>query len=68
MYTNYSGLNCLVNNPLLGGRICRWLLLLQEYVFEVVVEPGHLNVGPDHLSQIETSKELKILEDGLLNA
>jgi hypothetical protein len=27
MYTDYSPLKYLVNKPLLGGRICRWLLL-----------------------------------------
>jgi hypothetical protein len=27
MYTNHSTLNYLVNKPILGGRICRWILL-----------------------------------------
>ena len=36
----YSALKYLVNKPLLGGRICRWLLLFQEYDSEVVVKPG----------------------------
>eukprot|EP00253_Pinus_taeda_P006350 PITA_06350 len=30
MYTDHSALKYLVNNPVLGGRICRWLLLFQE--------------------------------------
>jgi hypothetical protein len=50
MYTDHSALRYLVNKPVLGGRICRWLLLFQEYDFEVVVKPGKLNAGPDHLS------------------
>jgi hypothetical protein len=46
MYTNHSALIYLVNKPVLGGRICRWLLLFQEYDFEVIVKPRKLNAGP----------------------
>lgn len=42
-------------------------MLFQEYDFEVVVKPGHLNGGPDHLSQIEMTEEPTNLE-GLPNA
>jgi len=35
----YSVLRYLVNKLVLGGRICRWLLLFQKYDFEVVVKP-----------------------------
>ena len=49
MYTDHSALKYLVNKPVLGGKICRWLLLFQEFDFEVFVKPGRLNVGPDHL-------------------
>ena len=65
MYTDHSTLKCLVNKPVLGGRIYRWLLLFQEYEFEVVVKPGWLNARPDHLSRIETGKEPTSLEEGL---
>jgi hypothetical protein len=51
MFTDHSSLRYLVNKPVLGGRICRWLLLFQEFDFEVVVKPGRLNAGPDHLSR-----------------
>ena len=47
-YTNHQALKYLVNKPLHHGRICRRLLLFQEFEFEVVVRPGKLNVGPDH--------------------
>ena len=50
MYADHSMLKYLVNKPVLGGRICRWLLLFQEYDFEVIVKPGCLNAGPNHLS------------------
>jgi hypothetical protein len=31
MFTDHSVLKYLVNKPVLGGRICRWILLFQEY-------------------------------------
>jgi hypothetical protein len=42
MYTYQSTLRYLVNKPVLGGRICRWILFFQEYDFEVVVKPGKI--------------------------
>ena len=68
MYTDHSTLKYLVNKLVLGGRICRWILLFQEYDFEVVVKPGRLNAGPDHLSHIETGEEPTNLEEGLPDA
>ena len=53
---------------MLGGRICRWLLLFQEYDFEIIVKPGRLNAGPDHLSQIDSGEEPSNLDDNLLDA
>jgi hypothetical protein len=54
MYTNHSALKYLVNKPILGGIICRWMLLFQEYDFEVILKLGNLNARPDHLSWILT--------------
>lgn len=65
MYTDYSALKFLVNKLVLGGRIYRWLLFFQEYYFEVIVKPGRLNTGPDHLLRIETGEEPTNLEEGL---
>jgi hypothetical protein len=56
MFTDHSSLKYLVKKPVLGGRICRWLLLFQEFDFEVIVKLGKLNAGPDHLSRV-TNKE-----------
>jgi hypothetical protein len=53
MFIDHSVIKYLVNKPLLGARICRWLLLFQEYDFEIVVKPGKMNKGPDHLSRLE---------------
>jgi len=52
----------------LGQKICSWLLLFQEYDFEVIVKPGRLNAGPYHLSRIEIGEEPSSLEEGLPNA
>ena len=68
MYTDHFALKYLVNKPVLGGRICRWLLLFQEYDFEVVVNPECLNARPNHLSRIETGEEPTSLEEGLPDA
>eukprot|EP00253_Pinus_taeda_P006002 PITA_06002 len=68
MYTDHFALTYLVNKPVLGGKICRWLLLFQEYDFEVIVKSRQLNARPDHLSRIETSEEPSNLEEGMPNA
>ena len=68
MFTDYSALKYLVNNPVLGGKICRWLLLFQEFDFEIIVKLGHLNVGPDHLSWIDIGEEPTNIQDGLSDA
>ena len=53
---------------MLGGRICRWLLLFQEYDFEIIVKPGRLKAEPDHLSRIDSGEEPSNLEDNLPDA
>ena len=68
MYTNHSALKYLVNKAMLGGRICIWLILFQEYGFEIIVKPGRLNLGPDHLSRLESGEEPTSLDEGLPDA
>jgi hypothetical protein len=68
MFTDHSMLKYLVNKPVLGGRICRWILLFQEYDFEIIVKPGRMNKGPDHLSRLEHGEEPTSLEDTLSDA
>jgi hypothetical protein len=67
-FTDHSTLKYLVNKPVLGGRICRWLLLFQEFEFEVVVKPRKYNVGPDHLSRIKSGEASQSLDDELPDA
>jgi hypothetical protein len=68
MFTDHSALKYLVNKPVLGGRICRWLFLFQEYDFEIVVKPERMNKGPNHLSRLEHGKEPTSLDDTLPDA
>lgn len=65
MFTNHSALKYLINKPVLGENICRWILLFQEYDFEIIVKLGRLNAIADHLLCIENGEELTILEEGL---
>ena len=67
-FTYHSTLKYLVNKPVLEGRICRWLLLFQEFTFEVIFKLGRLNVGPDHLSWLETGENEGSLDDQLPDA
>jgi hypothetical protein len=39
-FTDHSTLKYLVNKPMLEGRICRWLLLFQDFSFEAIFKPG----------------------------
>ena len=68
MFVNNSALKYLVNKLVLGGRICRWLLLFQEYDFEIILKPRKLNVGPNHLSRITNGEEPKNLVDNFPDA
>jgi hypothetical protein len=62
---DHSMLKYLVNKTVLGGRICRWLLLSQEFKFEVVVKPCKHNVGPNHISRIYSMEVGGNLDDEL---
>jgi hypothetical protein len=68
MFTDHSSLKYLVNKPVLGGRICRWLLLFQEFDFEIIVKLGKLKARPDHLSRVTNGEEPMNLEDNFLYA
>jgi hypothetical protein len=68
MFIDHSTLKYLVKKPMLGGRICIWLLLFQEYDFDIIVKLGRMNKGPDHLSRLEHGEEPTNLEDALLDA
>ena len=67
MFTDHSALKYLVNKPVLGVRICRWILLFQEFDFEVIVKLGKLNAAPDHLWRVTNEEEPTNLEDNFPN-
>jgi hypothetical protein len=50
-HTDHDSLKYLVNKPDLSGRIARWILLLQEFDYEVVVKSGKANSNADFLSR-----------------
>jgi hypothetical protein len=68
MFTDHSALKYLVNKPVLGGRIFRWLLLFQEFNFEVIVKLGKLNAEPNHLLRVTNGEEPMNLEDNFSDA
>ena len=68
MFIDHSALNYLVNKPVLGGRRCRWLILFQEYDFEIIVKPGRLNLGPDHLLRLKSREDPTSLDESLPDA
>ena len=43
MFTNHFSQKYFVNKAILGGTIFIWLLLFQEYDFEIIVKLGRLN-------------------------
>ena len=67
-YTDHQALKYLVNKYLQHGRICRWLLLFQEFEFEVIIRLRKENVGPDHLSRVESSEDQTGINDDLPDA
>jgi len=64
-FTDNSALKYLVNKLVLKGRICRWLLLFLKFSFEVIIKPGKCNVGPDHLSRLESRESGREIYDQL---
>ena len=67
-YIDHQALKYLVNKPLHHGRIFRWLLLFQEFEFEVIIQPGKENVGPDHLSKVKSGEDPTGIDDDLPDA
>jgi hypothetical protein len=67
-FTNHSALKYLVKKPILEGRICWWLLMFQEFSFEVIIKHERCNIGPDHLSILESGESGGEIDDHLLDA
>ena len=67
-YVDHQSLLYLVNKPIIQGRISRWLLLLQEFIFKIVVRPEKSHVSADHLSRIKTGEPPEGVNDDFPNA
>jgi hypothetical protein len=67
-FTNHYALKYLVNKSVLEGRIHRWLLLFQDFSFEVIIKPRRCNVGLDHLSRLESRESGGVAYDHLPSA
>ena len=60
-HTDHDSLKYLVNKPDLSGRLARWILLLQEFNYEVIVKSGKSNLNADYLSRqrgVESKEEI----------
>jgi len=57
----------LVNKPIVNGQIARWLILLQEFDFKVLLKLGHVHFLPNQLSRINHGKLVIGVEDQLPN-
>ena len=64
-FMDHFDLKCLVNKPMLKGRICKWLLLLQYFSFEVIVKPQKHIHGPNHLLRVESNEVDEPMDDQL---
>nr|GEZ65755.1 reverse transcriptase domain-containing protein [Tanacetum cinerariifolium] len=57
VYTNHSALKYLFAQKDAKARLLRWVLLLQEFDFDVLDTKGTENLAADHLSQLEKPYE-----------
>ena len=51
-HTDHNALKYMVNKPDVTGRIARWVLLLQEFDYEVRIRPGKRHSNADFFSRI----------------
>jgi len=67
-YIDHHALLYLVNKPCTNGRIIRWLLLLQEFDFEIVIRKGKQYFMFDHLSRVRNGEPSTRVDDELPDA
>jgi hypothetical protein len=66
-HTDHTSLKYLVNKPNLSGRLACWVLLLQEFYFEVQVRSDKHHKNPDFLSRLPGKKNVANLLDEFLD-
>jgi RNase H-like domain found in reverse transcriptase len=52
-HTDHDAIKYLVNKTDLSGRIARWVMLLQEFQYQIKVKPDVGNKNVDYLSRLE---------------
>lgn len=51
-FVDHRALMYLVNKPIIQGRVSRWLILLREFTFKIIVCPGKSHVIANQLSRM----------------
>ncbi len=67
-HVDRGALKYLINKPQLSGCIARWVILLQEFTFKVLVQLGKKHVNVDHLSRLSIQLRKVSIDDSLSNA
>jgi hypothetical protein len=65
LFIDHQTLKYLVDKHVHQGKICRLLLLFQEFEFNIIVRHGKKNVRPNHLFQFKTGEDPTIIEEDL---
>lgn len=56
-HVDHQALLYLVNKPELAGRLARWVMLLQEFDYQVIHTPGRSHMVADYLSRLENGEQ-----------
>ena len=67
-HLDHSTLLYLVNKQALTGRLARWMLLLQEFDFQIQHRPGVQQAIADYLSRLESGEPVETAYDNLPDA
>ena len=67
-YVDHQALLYMVNKPIIQGRISRWLLLLQEFTFKIIVQLEKKHVSADHLSCLKIGESIEGLNNDFPDA
>jgi len=67
-FTDHQALKYLGNKLVHQWKLCRWILLFQEFKFEVIVQPWKKIIKLDHLSWLETWEYTIGIEDDFPDA
>ena len=67
-HVDHSALLYLVNKQALTGRLARWMLLLQEFDFQIQHRPGVQHVVADYLRRLESGEPTETAYNDLPDA